>query len=351
MRTIATDSCVVVEFDASASPNVTLYTATAQPGGIQSSSSESPLTLSILANGTAYSITVTATNSGAQTSVASGAVVETPVSLGNVRHFGFHSVGTNPAVHGNRVALVDACTTANHVFGTDIGGQPVYLQEMATLGNGQQGIVDIRFQFFSYPDLRADWAVQWDFLKTQIASYMPQVLCWYLDEPVHNTVTAGGTIAQAEANLAFVASVVKADFPNVPLLVVYAWPQVTPTMNIPATIDWVGFDRYTEPWNTTIPPLLATIKTRVLAHQRLWLVPQAFQQLPGTAQSDALQAANMDLYWNLARGDPDIIGVLVFLISWMAPGQAGALELPLTYARAQEIGKQVKHSCAPVVVP
>ena len=70
------------------------YTATSSPGGFTASGSSSPLTVTGLSNGTAYTFTVRATTAGVQGSASSASASVTPVLPSYALSQTFNSSGT-----------------------------------------------------------------------------------------------------------------------------------------------------------------------------------------------------------------------------------------------------------------
>ena len=113
-----------VAFTAPAStggPSITSYTATSSPGGFTASGASSPLTVTGLTNGTAYTFTVTATNSigTGPASAASNSV--TPVANPTIEYLvvsGGGGGGSNAAGGGGAGGLLTGSTTL--VSGTSI---------------------------------------------------------------------------------------------------------------------------------------------------------------------------------------------------------------------------------------
>lgn len=122
---------------------------------------------------------------------------------------------------------------------------------------------------------------------------------------------------------------IKESFPHKPVMTTLAWPVVTDDLVLPANLDWIGFDRYGD--FSAIPPLLETLKTKLAAHQRIFLVPDGI--LRNNADADV--AAVSHQYHQLADSDPLVIGELVF--HW-----SESRKLPLTFAAQEEIGRETK---------
>jgi hypothetical protein len=77
------------------------------------------------------------------------------------------------------------------------------------------------------------------------------------------------------AEIATSAELIKQTFPGTKVMMVEAGPEITPTLSIPASADWVGFDWYCQPFTTT-EQKLATLQPLLPAGsgQRIFLLPE-----------------------------------------------------------------------------
>ena len=57
-------------------------------------------------------------------------------------------------------------------------------------------------------------------------------------------------------------------------MMIEAGPKVTDTLQIPAEVDWVGFDSYCRPF-TDVQAKLSVVERRTTAAQKLFLLPEA----------------------------------------------------------------------------
>jgi hypothetical protein len=188
----------------------------------------------------------------------------------------------------------------------------------ATQGSGMK--------FELHPDHQARWSA---FIKTnRLVQDHANIAAFYLvDEPVWNGVSA--------ADLKQAADAVKASFPTVPIALIEA-PAGLKTLEVPASVDWIGFDHYAIPRPDTDPVFqseLALLKSRRShAAQKILLVMDA-QWLPFYGEAGyqpAYMATVATSYYTLAQADPDVIGIVGYL--WPGgfdnPRQKGMRQLP-----------------------
>ncbi|MBA3471221.1 MAG: hypothetical protein H0T53_16420 [Herpetosiphonaceae bacterium] len=195
-------------------------------------------------------------------------------------------------------------------------------------------------------DLRPDYQARWnDFVGTnQLTVNHAMVQAFYVgEEPTWNSITY--------AELKAATDLIKATIPQVPVLVIEAYPMVD-SIQVPTSVDWLGFDHYFIPdpqHNVQFLNELDVLKAkRSTAAQKIVLVMDAhyIQELHGdyaglteTGMKDVATS-----YFNLAASDRDVVALIGY--AWPggfdAPHAQGARQLPQSvrdeYAR---IGKLI----------
>lgn len=188
--------------------------------------------------------------------------------------------------------------------------------------------------------LRADYEARWAALveSARLAARRDVLAAIFVvDEPTWRGVDPG------ELAAAFAA--VEATFPEVPLLLVEAYP-VLDQLVVPPSVDWVAFDRYgvLDPANDEAYLAdLAQLKVqRSRPDQRVLLVMEA-QWIPLYADFDVppeALAGIAESYYRLAQRDTSVVGVVGYL--WPSglddPGQLGARDLP---AEVQDVYRRI----------
>ncbi len=205
-------------------------------------------------------------------------------------------------------------------------------------------------------DLFSDYAMRWAAFKTinQAVLNANGIGCFYIiDEPYWNGVTY--------ADLVAVSQLIKADFPNIPIMFVEAYPMVS-IMQIPTSVDWVGFDMYGifDPANdATFMGHLNTVKNaRSTASQEVFLIiDDQWLDFYGQAgyPPDTIEHMVQN-YYDLAVSDTSIAGLIGYL--WPGgldgPSHLGVRDLPANViAKNVQIGKMIKannNPCGPVTV-
>jgi hypothetical protein len=271
-----------------------------------------------------------------------------------------------------------SCTSPLHYYGyyaARLAGGPSHLAEVAGRSNlnwvnisdasGYRAdilsgcapascVVNTGFEFFSctaqasspsgqscslYPNYAARWAAE----ANAVRPYLDKIAAFYiLDEPQWNGATP------AEINTS--AQLIKQTFPGAKVMMIEAGPKITPSLTIPSSVNWIGFDWYCQPFST-IQARLATLQSLVPASspQRFFLVPEdaPLSQCAGVAghTTDADIAALQWDYFRLAEQNPRVIGLMNFGFwtspPWTTSGGTGASELPLTVDANERVAAQI----------
>ncbi len=239
-----------------------------------------------------------------------------------LRHYGY--LWAESLSYGPHLSEVHAYTNLNAVQ------RPEDLAVCAKLE--VQCILEARWQFFqsSMPDgrlpLTEHHELLWQQLRSAITEHIRFVAAFYVvDEPYW------GGVSQADLERSI--AIIKASFPDKPVIVNFARPSLTAELQVPRQADWIGFDHY-GPINE-VERLLAVLMQRIHPHQRVFLVPQSFRN--ATAKTDTALAHLNREYYELARATPRVIGLLNFgLWTHEKPQQ-----VPLTLAEQRRIGTLV----------
>ena len=223
-------------------------------------------------------------------------------------------------------------------------------------GQGLKTVLHLNEIFFAYAgaggpsgalyDLRADYQARWnDFVSTNDLTVNHAIVqAFYVgEEPTWNSITY--------AELKAATDLIKATVPQVPVLVIEAYPMVD-SIQVPTSVDWLGFDHYFIPdpqRNAQFLNELAAIKSkRSTAAQKIVLVMDAhyIQELHGD-YAGLTEAGMKDVatsYFNLAASDPDVVALIGY--AWPggfdAPNAKGARQLPQSVRDEYErIGKLI----------
>ena len=207
--------------------------------------------------------------------------------------------------------------------------------------NGMQAMLSVQAIFFAgTPDasvgsgtrftLRSDYQARWStFIQTnKLNQHASQIAAFYVaDEPGWSGIPYQQLRAAADA--------VKASFPTVPTAIVEA-PAALATLQVPTSIDWIGFDHYAIPNPETDPVFqaeLALLKSkRSLPTQKILLVMDAqwFPFYGDAGYPESYMSTIAISYYNIAQANPDVIGIVGY--AWPggldASGQKGTRELP-----------------------
>jgi hypothetical protein len=161
--------------------------------------------------------------------------------------------------------------------------------------------------------LRADYRARWNTFKANNASVLnaSKIGCFYLfDEPVWNGVPF--------SELNSISQMIKSDFPSIPIMYVEAYKSLN-EMQIPTTVDWVGFDQYSifnPSTNAGYRANLSLLKSKRTNGQKIFIVADThwipeYQSVFGKTTYD--MGPVLQDYYNLAASEPDVIGILGYL--------------------------------------
>jgi hypothetical protein len=257
---------------------------------------------------------------------------------GGLQHFGYFAARITPS-GGDHLAEVADRSNLNWVQISDVDRyRPEVLDGCRPAGC----IVSTGHEFFTGCDkagsttcrLHPDYRARWLRLSNAIGSRIDKVGAFYLlDEPQWR--------GARPADIATAARTIERTHPSIPVMMVEAGPKVTDSLQVPANVDWVGFDWYCRPFSD-IQAKLATLERRTTAAQRLFLMPEAAPLpecggKPGHA-TDAQIAQLQWRYFNLAVAHPRVIGLLAF--GFWTSGHDSS-DLPRTVAAHRQIVARV----------
>lgn len=189
--------------------------------------------------------------------------------------------------------------------------------------NNVKGILHLSELFFEYVgttpemsganyDLRADYMARWDAFVSvnEFDVNSSNVGVFYLgEEPTWNSISPSEFKAASDY--------IKLTVPEIPILLVEAYPAID-ALEIPASVDWVSFDHYFIKDPTTNPDFqaeLATLKSKLLAHQKMALIMDA-HYLPLAHGAYGIALEDMGLiarnYYNLANTETDVVALIAY---------------------------------------
>jgi hypothetical protein len=257
---------------------------------------------------------------------------------GGLRHFGYFAARLTPS-GGDHLAEVAGRSNLNWVQISDVDR---YRPELLDGCKPAGCIISTGHEFFTgcdkagsttcrlYPNYRERWLR----LASAVDSRLGKVGAFYLlDEPQWR--------GASPADIATAARTIKQTYPSIPVMMVEAGPKVTDTLQVPANVDWVGFDWYCQSF-PTIQAKLATLERRTTAAQKLFLMPEAAPLAecggrPGHA-TDAEIARLQWQYFYLAVAHPRVIGLLAF--GFWTSGHDSS-DLPRTVAAHRQIAARI----------
>ena len=263
-----------------------------------------------------------------------------PATVGaQMRYFGYFAARLTPA-GGNHLAEVADRSNLNWVQISDFDRyRPEVLDDCKPRGC----IVATGNEFFTgcdkagsttcrlYPNYRERWLR----LANAVASRIDKVGAFYLlDEPQFR--------GAKPADIATATATIKQSYASLPVMMIEAGPKVTTALQVPANVDWVGFDWYCQPY-TTIEARLATLERRTRATQGLFLMPEAAPLKecggkPGHRTDAEIAQLQWSYYTMAVNRHPRVIGLLNF--GFWTSGH-DSRDLPKTVAMHRKIASRI----------
>jgi hypothetical protein len=233
-----------------------------------------------------------------------------PASSG-AREFGYFAARLTPRL-GNHLAEVGGRSTLNYV---NISDYDRYAPEVLDGCAPDSCAVYTGWEFFTGCDTQGsancrlydNYEARWQRLADQVRPSLGRVAAFYLlDEPYHR--------GARPTDVATAARTIKATFPDAKVMLVEAAYKV-PTIQVPAEVDWVGFDQYCLPVSQ-VEQTLRTLEQRTPNGQRLFVFPQAAPLAAcGDAAGYRTDAELAKLQWDylaLAERHPRVLGLMTF---------------------------------------
>jgi hypothetical protein len=280
-------------------------------------------------------------------------VVVSDSAPGHLKHFGFYLVNTGVADPSDRVKKtnytdeVSAFTNLNQ-YAVFYPTQPIAADLNSMVGACTKPFMSVEQLFWYRADesapsgnryaLFSDWRERWaTFKSTNSASLSAaNIGAFYIaDEPVWN----GIPFAELDA----VTKLIKGDYPDISTFYVEAQPMLD-RMQVPTSMDWIGFDRYAI-FNPAVSSSyladLAKLKSRRSNNQKIVIISETKWEpyyRPTFGLSPADMGPTIQSYYDLAAGDADVIGLIGYLWpgGFDGPGSLGARNLP---GQIQEVMK------------
>jgi hypothetical protein len=207
--------------------------------------------------------------------------------------------------------------------------------------NNMKAILHLNEIFFMYVgigglsgsmyELRSDYKARWDTFITinHLDSISKFIQAFYVgEEPTLNNISY--------LELKTATDYIKSTIPNVPIMIIEAYTFIN-KLKIPTTVDWVGFDHYfiKDPNTSSVfrNELKALKSKRSTLSQKIVLVLDAnyisaSHNSGGISESEMASLATS--YYNLAKSDPDIIGLFGYVWpgGFDSPTAKGGRQLP-----------------------
>lgn len=194
-------------------------------------------------------------------------------------------------------------------------------------------------------NLRSDYKTRWDtFINTNnLKEHKNKIQVFYLgEEPTWNDITFN--------ELKLASDYIKSTISDIPILLIEA-SKVVNALQIPTSIDWVGFDHYfiKDPKNNTeFLSELSIVKSKLSNNQKLVLVmdthyiPEIHKDISNISKEEMKDIAIS--YYELAKSEPKVIAIIGYVWpgGFDTPTALGARQLPQSVKNEyQRIGKEI----------
>ena len=249
---------------------------------------------------------------------------------GHLKYFGYY-LGASEAFGNFMDEFEDHCNLVN-VWGND-----VEFLEMAKLMN-LKAILSIGYIFRKCEGsncLHDDYLERWNAYADMILPYIDNIFAFYpYDEPYLN----GNPIADQEK----VIQAIKSRFSDKLIYVTYAFLSVSSGMEIPQGYDIVTITPdYGDFSGSDMQDSLNILKTNLTQGQKIILTGDgfSFDKMPSEAEQYTRVITARE-YYNIAKSDPQIIGILTFIWPSFYLG-SGVRDMPIVENEFRRIGLEI----------
>ena len=195
-------------------------------------------------------------------------------------------------------------------------------------------------------NLRADYEQRWNQFKNLNESILDTtyMAAFYIgEEPTWNGISFN--------ELNTVAELLKEDKPEIPLLIIEAYPSLT-DLRVPEAVDWIGFDRYfiknpvtdsdfQQNWKT-LKSKMSNPDQRIMIIMDTHYIDWAHGDYGNIALDQMDDVA--DNYYTLAKADEQVIGILGYFWpnGFDIEGSIGARGMPQSVkTKYEQIGEEI----------
>lgn len=195
-------------------------------------------------------------------------------------------------------------------------------------------------------DLRPDYEARWNEFKAINLSILNtnSIGALYIgEEPTWNGITF--------TELNAVSQLLKKDFPDIPSMIIEAYPSLS-DLQIPETIDWIGFDRYfvknptingefQKDWEL-LKSKISSPRQKIMVILDSHFIDWAHGDFGNIDLIDMGEVA--DNYYELAKSDEKVVGILGYFWpnGFDIPESIGARGMPeRVKSEYQRIGKEI----------
>ncbi|MFV0267184.1 MAG: hypothetical protein ACK5HT_08610 [Draconibacterium sp.] len=241
-----------------------------------------------------------------------------------IKHYGYYWASS--AAFGEHLSEVEDYTNFNFIATVS-----------ASTPNTKTHVLQARWQFWADTsgNLRPEWLTRWNNLLADINQNIDKIKALYVvDEPFWAV-----NVSLSDYNM--VLNQIKSDLPDLPIIVVFAYPTVedlqdTRIANATDSLDWVGADKYVGVNDFSEVVSMNNILMNDRPDNDVFLIPQTHIN-QNQASTDAEVAEINWMFYNEALRNNRVIGLWNFGL-WSHQKPAG---VPITLEAQELIGNAI----------
>jgi hypothetical protein len=279
-------------------------------------------------------------------------VKRTPSTLSNIRYFGYWGSGLNGLIDSS--PLTAGYSNVAHI--RDVAGTAEMASKLnAARRDGQLVVLHVQNVFFPWlsSHLVADPESDFRTFAAQVAPWNDIILGAYLfDEPFwNNSTTPGWSSVEPLAlasHLETAAHIIHRVWPGKPVLLSYAFPELTSELQLTPSVDWFAVNCYaayqsggncSEEHTFNVQEWL---RSRLAEGQRLFLTSDAFWNSSPTPAIESALVDRARFLSNYSQQHSEVVALMPFVYQTTPTENLwGASSMPTVAAYYAQLGRSI----------